>query len=486
MSDLKAKLRLKSHDELIELASQWYETVQSLQQMAVRQEGIIKQQGEVIKMQDEKIAKMEKEIFSLKEAKREGGEPPSSSSPPERKVPDWVKPNVRKRKPDQPQKKRKAREKNQTYRRQQANNFKEYRYSCCPDCQMPVQPGTEYSRRQVIEIVLSPIEITDHIVYQQYCGRCCKKIVFPVDFTQITGGSGHYGVNLISLIAWLRIVGRVPIATIQKFLKNLFQVIVSEGEIAELLHRVAKTGKPLYDQLHSEIVSARYAHGDETGWREDGLNGYIWSFSTSETRYFHYSHSRGHEVPEKILTPLFRGILVSDFYVSYNFYLGEHQRCWVHFWRDVKDLLKQHPNNAWIAAWSKEIHDIYREAKDFRSPHHKERVSARLRFEKRMLDFAIPHARSQLPVSTLSKRLVQYEKELFTFVEYPEVPSENNPAERSVRPCVIARKISGGTRSANGSKTMMTLMSIFHTWELRKENGFQNCKSLLTQKPAGL
>ena len=273
---------------------------------------------------------------------------------------------------------------------------------------------------------------------------------------------------------------------IQKCVKNLFQASISEGEIAELLHRVAQTGKPLYDQLHSQIVSAPFVHGDETGWREDGLNGYIWSFSTPETRYFHYSHSRGHEVPEKMLTPLFRGILVSDFYASYNFYLGEHQRCWVHFWRDVKDLVKQNPKNAGVVAWSKEIHDLYREAKDFRSPHIKERVSARLGFEKRMLDFAAPYARSHLPVSVLSKRLVQFEKELFTFVEYPEVPSENNPAERSVRPCVIARKISGGTRSAKGSKTMMTLMSLFHTWELRNENGFQNCRSLLTQKSAGL
>ena len=39
----------------------------------------------------------------------------------------------------------------------------------------------------------------------------------------------------------------------------------------------------------------------------------------------------------------------------------------------------------------------------------------------------------------LSKRMEKYMDELFTFVEYPGCPSENNAAERAIRPAVIAR-----------------------------------------------
>jgi hypothetical protein len=53
--------------------------------------------------------------------------------------------------------------------------------------------------------------------------------------------------------------------------------------------------------------------------------------------------------------------------------------------------------------------------------------------------------------------------ELFTFVEYPGCPSENNAAERAIRPAVIARKVSGGTRSERGSRTKSILMSVFGT-----------------------
>ena len=73
-------------------------------------------------------------------------------------------------------------------------------------------------------------------------------------------------------------------------------------------------------------------------------------------------------------------------------------------------------------------------------------------------------------------------EELFVFVAYPGVPSDNNLAERSVRPLVIARKISGGTRSPKGSSTRMGLASLFGTWMAQGLNPFHQCLALLTTK----
>ena len=61
-------------------------------------------------------------------------------------------------------------------------------------------------------------------------------------------------------------------------------------------------------------------------------------------------------------------------------------------------------------------------------------------------------------------------KELFVFVSEPDVPADNNPAERSRRHLVISRKVSGGTRSEQGTERKMTLASLFGTWRAQGPN----------------
>ena len=61
------------------------------------------------------------------------------------------------------------------------------------------------------------------------------------------------------------------------------------------------------------------------------------------------------------------------------------------------------------------------------------------------------------------------------------MPADNNLAERSLRPVVIMRKISGGTRSGEGSKTRLTLASLLGTWQARQRNPFAECLAALQQ-----
>ena len=81
------------------------------------------------------------------------------------------------------------------------------------------------------------------------------------------------------------------------------------------------------ERLEQEIRASGVVHGDETGWRENGRNGYLWSFSTPKVRYLLYRPSRGGAVVEEVLGEEFDGVLVSDFYGAYNVYQGPHQRC---------------------------------------------------------------------------------------------------------------------------------------------------------------
>ena len=79
----------------------------------------------------------------------------------------------------------------------------------------------------------------------------------------------------------------------------------------------------------------------------------------------------------------------------------------------------------------------------------------------------------------LCRRIKRFIKELFVFVADPAVPSDNNAAERSLRHLVVSRKISGGTRSQQGTDTKMTLASLFGTWRAQGLNPLAACRQLL-------
>lgn len=188
----------------------------------------------------------------------------------------------------------------------------------------------------------------------------------------------------------------------------------------------------------------------------------------------------------------FAGVLGSDFYAGYNIHQGLHQRCWVHYLRDIHDLKKEWPDDEDLSTWAKAVKDLYEEAVTWAahgpdpglSPRqqHQARTAQQHAFEQRLWALCQPYLYTAAPQQTLCKRVEQFLPELFVFVAVPGVPAHNNLAERSVRPLVIARKISGGTRSPRGSQTRMGLASLFGTWMAQGLNPFQQCLALLTTK----
>jgi len=92
----------------------------------------------------------------------------------------------------------------------------------------------------------------------------------------------------------------------------------------------------------------------------------------------------------------------------------------------------------------------------------------------------MPYVKKNTPMSTLASRAITFLPELFVFIRFPNVKSDNNHAERIIRHTVIARKISGGTKTPKGSEIKAILTSLFDTWQLQNLNPFQQCRLLLT------
>ncbi len=184
---------------------------------------------------------------------------------------------------------------------------------------------------------------------------------------------------------------------------------------------------------------------DETDWREDDQNGYIWSLSPPTIRDDEDHHSRAGEVVKHLIGQDFQGVLGSDFYVGSNIHQGRrHQRCWIHFLRDVHELKKQFPEDQMLLNWARQVKAISEEAVSWAvqdpepslSPRqqHQARVAQRHAFERQLWTLCQPYVQRDVPQRTLCKRVENFLPELFVFVEIPGVPAHNHLAERSVRP----------------------------------------------------
>ena len=165
---------------------------------------------------------------------------------------------------------------------------------------------------------------------------------------------------------------------------------------------------------------------------------------------------------DEALGDSFSGVLVSDFYAAYHHYPGLKQRRWVHLLRDIRDLKALYPQDQKLAQWAGAIHQIYTGAKAFTHPDARQRRRVQQQLEQKLLVHCRPFLEDPAAVQRkLCQRIEKFIKELFVFVADPAVPSDNNAAERSLRPLVVSRKISGGARSAQGTDSKMTLASLF-------------------------
>ena len=444
-------------------------TYDELAPLVMRLQSVLAEQADALKRANVRIAQLQDEILRLKSGGSGGKAEPAAK-------PDWVKLNT----PEVfgPPLPRKPRAQGFTHHR--LTPTKEVLLACdtCPDCGRGLSGGWERSRRQVIALPpMTPI-VTDYIVHARHCGACNKTVVPAPDLSEVVVGQQTFGLGVLSLVAYLDSVGRLPVRTIASLLSCLLHLSISCGQIVSLLHTVAKQGEPTYSDLKERLRASDFVHADETGWRESGKNGYVWSFSTPLLRYFVYARSRAHTVPKSVLGETFDGILLSDFYGGYNYHFGLHQRCWVHLLRDVHALTSGHPSEG-VRIWAAKLRSLYEEGKAFGSEDGRARARERVRLQGETTALARPYVGACLPQSVLCKRLLQFESELYTFVEHPQVPSENNAAERSVRPTVIMRKISGGSRSAEGSRTMTALASLFGTWQARGEDALSACRQML-------
>jgi transposase len=266
---------------------------------------------------------------------------------------------------------------------------------------------------------------------------------------------------------------------------------LSPGTITDGLQRLLPLFGPVYQALAEHNQGQKHWHADETRWlvfaTVEGKVGYrwfLWVFHSEQAVVFVLDSGRAHDVPEEHLGPVKEGILSVDRYAAYKAMkqvkdgLVVLAFCWAHVRRDFLEAGRSWPTEqAWALGWVERIGQLY-EANDARlqvqdQPAAFAAKDGQLRQQVEQLAQQAEHELADPRIHPARQKVLASLQEhwggLTVFVEHPEVPLDNNTAERAERGPVVLRKNSYGSGAVWSGELAAVLFSVFQTlclWDI--------------------
>lgn len=325
-----------------------------------------------------------------------------------------------------------------------------------------------------------PIEtiVTKHEVEVGYCTSCKRQS----SGCFIPSKKVILGDNVKKYVCILSIANRLSHAQIQDHLNDVFKLRLSMGEIGNMLQEEADKLRPEYQTLKESVLSQVGTHYDETGWQvqEEEQGKYAWVATGTENNdaVFSLGRSRG----GGNIDDIGKGkVGISDDYNAYKNAFTEHQLCWAHPQRKLRDLAE---SNEFGKRKKKQILKTYRQFSDL---YHRiqrslgEEISPYLKRKWKITFNTLSEGHSLDPTHLLriKEALRRNKDKYFTFLKYKNIPIDNNKAERALRHLVIKRKISFGSKTQRGAETTSILASIILSLKWNDPQGwFQQYLSL--------
>lgn len=356
----------------------------------------------------------------------------------------------------------------------------EHRADHCPDCGGRLQRCQETRTRYIEDIPEIEPQVTEHTIHRDWCPKCKKRVepTVPDALPKATLGN-----RVLVLSAWLHYALGNTLSQIVEVFNFHLQLKISSGGLVQMWYRLQAILYAWYDQIQREALQSAVLHADESGWRVDGKTHWLWCFTTADLTYYMIDRCRGSPALMKFFIEEFAGTLVSDFWGAYNAVVcALRQTCLVHLLRELEHTEKyKSPSKHW-PAFAKKLRRLLGDAirlwrrrgqlPEATYASRRGRLAVRL---EQLIDtpWKDGHAKR------LVKRLRRHRNDLFTFLDQPDVPFDNNAAERAIRPAVIIRKNSYGNRSQRGADCQAVLMSVFRTLKQRGHDPIQTVVAAL-------
>lgn len=293
---------------------------------------------------------------------------------------------------------------------------------------------------------------------------------------------GLVGPMLATFIASLAIRYRMSRPKIKELLNDWVGVELSVGTIDRCIREVGIACSGVVEELLVELQSAQIIHLDETPWYEKGKYRWLWVAITSTIAVFHIGSRRKEELLH-LITEAFVGWLVTDGYGAYSNY-PKRQHCLAHLIRKALALTQAVDKEVadlgqWLLEELRElIHTLaIGDGESDESDSHPARLYRVCR-----LATGVDHTK----LKALAKEILADWDAVVACFHHPQLPPTNNEAERALRHAVIARRISYGTRTTEGSLAYCSVLSVIETCRLRKIDPWSYIAIVLTQARKGI
>lgn len=327
-----------------------------------------------------------------------------------------------------------------------------YVLKTCPICEGLVGEVVDTVVKYEEDITLKPRPtVVKHVITRHWCSHCETYVKSP-DLPLIT----RIGVKTMGYILYARYRLRLPMEKIKESLLDLYDFRISEGEIVAVLKDAERLFGKDYEAITVLIQEAKVVYADETGWRMDGKNWWLWVFVTTTGTQYVIEDTRGKGVAEKALGEKEDRVIISDGYAAYQNLPGDKQQCWVHLLRAAK-LHSPMLYEDLLVLYKKLLLELEKPLG------HRDKGKLQKGFAT-LIDKPYP----ELTALKVRERMKRDEAVLFTCLLHDGVLPENNTAERALRPQVVMRKIFGGSRSLAGAKAHQVNSSVVET--MRKQN----------------
>lgn len=350
----------------------------------------------------------------------------------------------------------------------------------CPVCGSSVErvEGVGAKVHQVAELAQQLVEIWEYKRPLYECPECGWRGEAPLPLGIREDFS--YGGKLSSLVGWLGYGGNLTWSK-QKFLvASILGIPLSQGSLSKMHQWFCRALYPSYEQWWSVIQEPGVRCLDETSYRLNGMNYWMWVATSEQVCVLFLAPSRSSEEVKSLLGKDFSGTLSSDCWSAYNpQQAGNKQKCLAHIERELKGMEKSlHQSNRLFAS---RVLDIFHRAReDYRRFHKGEMEQVQLDVRRLLYEAELNTVIEHPPpngwatdAQNLAHRFKRHWHDWFTFLSNPEVKPDNNDAERALRPVVIHRKVSGGARSHWGGQLVAMIFSFLETMRLQNKNPVQ-------------
>jgi transposase len=321
----------------------------------------------------------------------------------------------------------------------------------CPQCGgHDLEPTDQYQDHIVADIPEPKLEWHR---YRRYVCRCrdCQQTCQGRGDLELPGS--HIGPRARFLTCYGRAHLGISLGKTRDLLHDFFGLTVSRAGLLGHLRWGGTLFAPVVEQLLELLRHSPVVQGDETGWRINGQTAWAWCFRDPRLALFLIDRHRSRAVIERVLGPSFAGTLVSDFYAAYNGLDCPKQRCLVHLLRELAKLREELPWQS-VRAFIQPLIDLFRDAiqlgKDREHLCHPAFVQAWQGILDRFDDLLLTTKTQNPECRRIWRRLFKHCDELFTFLQDPRVPADNNGSERDIRSLAAARN-DGGTHRADWS-----------------------------------